>query len=89
MVDLSNLHEELTGTQQTDLTLYGFRQYNKPKVEIDVPLLTGCKKLKIADTTEVTPVQHGKEATSEKCPMEKFLATAVTYNNCTFVFNVN
>ena len=41
MVDLSNLREELTGTQQTDLTLYRFSQYYEPDVDIDVPLLTG------------------------------------------------
>ena len=74
--------------QQTDLTLYRFSQYYKPGIDIDVPLLTGWKKLKTADTTEVTIVQYEKEATTEKSLMEKFLSTAATYNNCTFVFNM-
>ena len=85
MVDLSNLPGELIGTQQTDLTLYGFSQYYKPDVDIDIPLLTGCKKQKTAEGTEVTKVQHEKESTSEKSLMEKILSTATTYNNCTFV----
>ena len=89
MVDLSNLPEELTGMQHTNLTLYVLSQYNKPEVNIDVHLLTGCKKLKTAETTEVTTVKHEKEATSKKSPMEKFLSTVLTYNNCTFVFNMN
>ena len=89
MVDLSNLPEEFTGTQQTDLTIYRFSQYYKPEVDIDVPLLTSCKKQKTADATEVTPVKHEKEATSEKSLMQKFLATASTCNNCTFMSNMN
>ena len=88
MVDLSNLPEESTGMQQPDLTLYGFSQYYEPDVDIDIPLLTGRKKLKTVDTTQLTTIQHKKEATSEKYPMEKFLSTAATYNNCTYVFNM-
>ena len=89
MVDLSNLPEELTGTKHTDLTLYRFSQYYKPDVDIDVPLLISCKKLKTAEKTEVTAFQHEIEATSEKSPVEKFLSTVSTYNNCTFMFNMN
>ena len=60
IVDLSNLPEELTGNKQTDLTLYGFSQYYKSDVDIDILLLNGRKKLKTAETTEVTTVQHEK-----------------------------
>ena len=60
MVDLSYLPEELTGTQQIDLTLYRVSQYYKPEVDIGVLLLTGCKKQKTADATEVTSVKHEK-----------------------------
>ena len=66
MVDLSNLREELTGTQQTDLTLYRFSQYYEPDVDIDVPLLTGRQKQKTADkedlpSTATTFEKHGDE----------------------------
>ena len=88
MVDLSNLPEEWNGTQQIDSTLYRFSQYYESDVDINIPLLTGCKKQNTAKTTEVTTVQHEKEAIFEKSPMEKFLSTAATYNNCTFVFNM-
>ena len=88
MVDLSNLPEELIGTQQIDLTHYGLNQYYESDVDIDIPLVTSRKKLKTAETTEVMTVQHEKEDTSQKSPMEKFLSTAASYNNCTFVFNM-
>ena len=40
------------------------------------------------ETTDVTTVQHEREATSEKYLFEKFLTTASTFKNCNFVFNI-
>ena len=87
MVDLSNLPEELSGTQQADLPLYVFRQDYEPKSDIEVPLLTGCKKQKTADATEVTPAKDEIVSNSKKLPIDKFLASASTYNNYTFALN--
>ena len=53
MVDLSNLPGMLSGTQ-TDLIHYMFNQYYNPESDIEVPLLTGRKKQKTSDVTEVT-----------------------------------
>ena len=39
--------------------------------------------------TEVTTVQHKREATSQKSLIEKFLSTASDFNNCNFMFNKN
>ena len=82
MVDLSNLPDQ----SQTDLTLIGFSQYYDPESDIEVPLLTGHKKQKTADITleksEIVPKK-------EQSPIKNMLPNALTYNNCTFVFNIN
>ena len=84
MVELSNLPEK-NGTQ-TDLTLYGFSQFYEPASDFDIQ---PKKQKKDADVTEITPAKEEAPSNSETSPLEKFFSTSSTFNNCTFVFNMN
>ena len=88
MVDMSNLPEDVT-TPITDLTLFRFSQFYKPTCDTESPIECDSKKQKRADASEIVPVKEEGPTRPKTSPMEKFLPSAATFNDCTFVFNIN